>query len=70
MPEKLNQSKDLGRYFVLAQTGLEMAAPIGIGLLVDNYFHSSPWGVAVGAVVGLTGGLTHMVLLSRRKDYQ
>jgi hypothetical protein len=63
-----DSQRDLGSLFALAQTGLEMAAPVGIGLLADNYFGSSPIGVAAGAVIGLAGGLTHMVLMLRRAE--
>lgn len=68
MPEQPAPDRDLGFYFALAQTGLEMVAPIVVGVLLDSKFGWSPWGAAVGAVVGLAGGLTHMVLMVNRRE--
>ena len=61
-------SREFGKYFAFAQVGLEMVAPIVVGVLIDNYFDSAPWGVAVGAVLGLAGGLWHLVVLAKRFD--
>jgi F0F1-type ATP synthase assembly protein I len=62
MPAWRPDPKEMGRYFSLSQVGLEMVVPIGIGLAVDNYFGCQPWGVVVGAVVGLVGGFTHLLI--------
>ena len=70
MARQPDSQRDLGSLFALAQTGVEMAAPVGLGLLADNYFGSSPIGVAAGAVIGLAGGLTHMVLMLRRAEQE
>lgn len=59
---------ELRKYFTLSQVGLEMVAPIGVGVLVDRYLDSSPWGVSVGAVLGLAVGLIHLVKLSGADD--
>ncbi len=53
--------KDLGRYLALGQVGMEMAAPIALGALLDSYFRCSPWGVLVGAAVGFVGGFAHLL---------
>jgi F0F1-type ATP synthase assembly protein I len=58
--------KDLGRYAALGQVGLEMVGPIGIGLAVDYYTGSGPWGVIIGTVVGFAGGLIHLVHLANK----
>ena len=60
--------KDLGRYLALGQVGLEMAAPIALGMLLDSYMGWSPWGIIAGAVIGLIGGLTHLVQMTSLKD--
>ena len=60
--------RQLGRYFALAQVGLEMAAPIVVGAILDHYLDWAPWGVVVGAVLGLIAGLTHLVNLSNRPE--
>jgi F0F1-type ATP synthase assembly protein I len=58
----------LGIYFAIAQVGLEMAVPVGVGLFLDNSLDWRPWGVIVGAVLGLAIGLTHLAVLSQRSD--
>jgi hypothetical protein len=63
-----DSQRDLGFLFALAQTGVEMVAPVAVGLLLDNYFGWAPIGVALGAVLGLAGGLTHMVFMLRRAE--
>jgi F0F1-type ATP synthase assembly protein I len=62
------ESRELGRYVAIAQVGLEMAAPIGLGLVLDYYLHWSPWGVIGGAVFGLVAGVTHLITLANRQD--
>jgi F0F1-type ATP synthase assembly protein I len=62
--------KELGFYFALAQVGMEMVLPLGVGVALDNYFAWSPWGLLIGAVVGFVGGLTHLVMLVNRHDAQ
>ena len=66
MADRPTHQREMGQYFALAQTGLEMVAPVGVGLLLDNYFGWSPWATAAGAVLGLVGGLTHMLIMLRR----
>ncbi|MBI1917907.1 MAG: AtpZ/AtpI family protein [Planctomycetes bacterium] len=68
MAENEPSPRDLGRYFALAQVGLEMVAPIVLGLFLEARLGWAPWGVVVGAVLGLVGGLWHMVLLLNRFD--
>jgi F0F1-type ATP synthase assembly protein I len=63
-----HDAHEMGRYFALAQVGLEMVAPIVIGLILDNNLGWKPWGVVGGAVLGLVGGLAHLVLLANRLD--
>jgi F0F1-type ATP synthase assembly protein I len=66
VPGKPLDPKELGYYYSLAQVGLEMVAPAGVGLLVDHYFGWQPWGVVVGAVLGLIAGLAHLVTLTNQ----
>jgi len=65
---KLPDSKELGRYLGLGQVGLEMVVPIILGLVVDRYAGSAPWCLVAGAVLGLCGGLAHLVHQLNRKD--
>jgi F0F1-type ATP synthase assembly protein I len=53
--------KDFGRYLALGQVGMEMVVPIALGLAADRYFGWAPWGLIAGAVLGLGGGLAHLV---------
>ncbi len=64
MPDR----KDMGRYVALSQIGLEMVAPIVIGLLVDYYLGWTPWALVAGAVLGLVGGFVHLVHLLNKMD--
>jgi F0F1-type ATP synthase assembly protein I len=60
--------KELGRYLALANVGMEMVVPIGIGVALDYYLDWSPWGAAGGAVFGLALGLTHVIVMSRNEE--
>jgi F0F1-type ATP synthase assembly protein I len=68
MSERPPGSHELGHYLSLAQVGLEMVVPIGIGVLLDNNLGWRPWGAVGGAVLGLVGGLVHLVALQKRQD--
>lgn len=57
-----------GRLIALSQVGLEMVAPIAIGLYLDGRFDWTPWGVVVGVMLGFVGGLSHLLLLLKRFD--
>jgi F0F1-type ATP synthase assembly protein I len=52
------QDPNTGRYLAV---GLEVAIGValgyGIGWWLDKRYGWSPWGVTVGAMLGLTGGL-------------
>ena len=68
MADQTTTDRDFGRYFALAQIGLEMVAPIVLGVYLDKYFGWTPWATAVGAVLGLVGGLAHLVVAARRQE--
>jgi F0F1-type ATP synthase assembly protein I len=61
---------ELGYYFALAQVGMEMVAPIVLGVALDNYLGWRPWGVIGGAIVGFVGGLVHLIVMVNRHDAQ
>ena len=66
MPEDLDST--LSRLMSIGQVGTEMVVPIGIGFLLDYYlFHTSPLFMIVGALVGLVGGVIHLIVLNRPK---
>lgn len=60
--------ESMKKYFAYSQIGLEMVVPIVLGLLADNNFGWSPWGVVVGAILGLVGGLAHLIHLTRKQS--
>jgi F0F1-type ATP synthase assembly protein I len=60
--------RELGYYFALAQVGLEMVAPVAIGIALDHYLGWTPWGVIVGAFIGLVGGIGHLISLTSRRN--
>lgn len=60
--------KELGFYFALSQIGMEMVAPVGLGALLDYYLQWAPWGTIVGALVGLIGGMAHLIALVNSRN--
>jgi F0F1-type ATP synthase assembly protein I len=66
MPLGLPNSREMGRYFALAQVGLEMVVPIVLGVVADSYLGWTPWGVVLGVVVGFVGGLAHLLSMLKR----
>ncbi len=68
MLPQMPDSREMGRYVALSQIGLEMVAPVIVGVLLDRYLGWSPWGAVGGAALGLIGGLVHLVHLLNRMD--
>src|SRR5262245_18260214 len=66
--DRFSPECDVGFYFALVQTGVEMVVPIAIGAFLDNLYGWSPWATAVGAVLGMAGELWHMLLLIKRNE--
>jgi F0F1-type ATP synthase assembly protein I len=60
--------REFGKYVALAQVGLEMVAPVGVGIALDHYLGWTPWGTIGGAVLGLVGGVAHLIALTNRSD--
>jgi F0F1-type ATP synthase assembly protein I len=59
----------LAYYGQLSQVGIEMAAPIAVGAVIDRWRDVNfPVFSIVGAVIGLVGGLIHLVRLANRED--
>jgi F0F1-type ATP synthase assembly protein I len=59
-------AKEMGYYLSLAQVGMEMVAPMGVGIAIDYYFETKPWATVIGAVFGFTAGLFHLIVLANR----
>jgi len=66
--DRSSPERDMGFYFALAQTGLEMVAPIAVGAFLDSRYGWSPWATAIGAVLGMAGGLWHMLTMIKRHE--
>ena len=64
MPEPEDRSQ-WGQYMGL---GLEMAAGVGLGVFVggwlDARFGWSPWGIIIGSMLGLAGGMYLLIKLA------
>ncbi|MGL6094802.1 MAG: AtpZ/AtpI family protein [Fimbriiglobus sp.] len=45
----------------------EMVVPVLVGVWADGRFGSGPWGLLLGATLGVVGGFTHLVIHSRRR---
>ena len=57
---------EFGRLMAMSQVGLEMVGFIVVGLVIDYYARTGPWGLILGAVFGFAGGLAHLIVLSKR----
>jgi hypothetical protein len=66
MPRGLPSPRELAKYYSLAQVGLEMVAPIALGVWLDTRFELMPWLTVTGAVLGLVGGMAHLLILLKR----
>jgi hypothetical protein len=68
VPSGTPDHKELGFYFALAQVGLEMVAPIGLGLALDYSFGWLPWATVTCAVLGFVGGMVHLVVMVQQHE--
>ena len=66
MPRGRPSLEDLAQYAALAQVGLEMAAPIALGAALDYWLGWMPWATVCGAVLGLVGGMVHLIAILNR----
>jgi F0F1-type ATP synthase assembly protein I len=57
--------KDVQRAFAMAAVGIEIVIPTLLGWWLDSYLNSGPWGALVGGTIGFSGGIWHMVRLSK-----
>ncbi len=59
-------SRQAGQLFALSQVGFEMVVPIVLGLVLDDKLGWRPWGVVAGAVLGLVGGMAHLLWMLKK----
>ena len=65
----MSATPDGGDFRGLALIGTavaEMVAPILFGVWLDGRNGWSPWGLVVGAVLGVGGSVAHLVMISRK----
>lgn len=60
--------RQLGRYYAMAQVGMEMVVPIVVGWWLDQQLATDPWLLVFGAIGGLTLGIVQLVRLTRDED--
>ena len=53
-------------YALASQVGVEMVAPLVIGLVFDSYQGTSPVGAVCGAVLGFVGGMVHLFVVASK----
>ena len=61
-------AREMGYYLTLAQVGLEMVAPLILGLVIDSYAGTTPWLTLAGVVLGFVGGVTHIIVVTNKHD--
>jgi F0F1-type ATP synthase assembly protein I len=68
MPDDSPERSRLAQYAALSQVGLEMVAPIGIGALIDHWRDWGPWCSIAGAILGLVGGMAHLMQILKQRS--
>jgi F0F1-type ATP synthase assembly protein I len=65
MLPKDRERRQLGIYYAMAQVGLEMVVPVGLGWWVDEKLGTGPWLLIGGVILGFIVGVVHLVALSK-----
>ena len=59
------QSKRMPSWTRYSGLGMELAAAVAgfvlVGVWVDRHYETAPWGVVIGAVLGLLGGMYNLI---------
>jgi len=64
----LPDPQELGHYVALAQSGMEMVAPMILGVIIDRYTGWTPWATVIGFIVGFVGGFMHLMVLLQKQE--
>lgn len=60
--------REMGYYFALAQTGVEMVLPAVGGYYLDQWLGTMPWITIIAAVFGFAAGFIHLIMILRQKE--
>ncbi len=67
-PRRRKDPQDRQPWMRLAGSGMELAAAVGgfalLGYWIDRHNGSSPWGLLIGALLGLIGGFYNLIKAS------
>jgi ATP synthase protein I len=60
----------MAKYLSAASIGIEMGAALvvgmGIGWLIDHYFKTQPWGLAIFTGFGIVAGFRNLIVAARK----
>ncbi len=68
MPEQGPKPREMGYLIAIGQVGLEMVVPIGLGVALDVWLKTLPWITVAAVVLGLVGGMAHLMSLLKQLD--
>jgi F0F1-type ATP synthase assembly protein I len=68
MPDQPTRSQAMGYVIAISQVGFEMVVPIGLGVFLDLRLGTMPLLTVVGVLLGLFGGMAHLLVLLRKLD--
>ena len=68
MADDLPERRQMNIYLAISQVGMEMVAPIVLGVILDRAFGTTPWIMVGGTILGFSGGILHLVQLVNRLD--
>lgn len=60
--------QEMGHYLALAQGGMEMVAPMVLGVIIDRYTGWTPWLTVIGFILGFVGGFMHLMVLLQKHE--
>jgi F0F1-type ATP synthase assembly protein I len=52
----------------ITSIAVEMALPAFLGHLADEHWHTEPWLVAVGALLGFATAMVHLLALAKQSN--
>jgi len=68
MADLPTRSRAMGYMIALSQVGFEMVVPIVLGVILDRWLGTVPWLMVGGVLLGLFGGMAHLIALLQKMD--